>query len=238
MKLFKTFTAFLVIAIWACGAGEAETQRVSDVRSRVEPKLRAVLAAQDIAWGAPIFVRIFKQENELELWLQGDDGAFDLFKTYNICAWSGALGPKLQQGDGQSPEGFYFVTPQAMNPQSQFHLSFNLGFPNAYDRKHGRTGSFLMVHGDCVSIGCYAMTDAAIEEIYLLADAAFSHGQPFFRVHAFPFRMSEEAMAAHTNSEWIDFWRNLKAGYDWFESHGKPPNVGVSHGQYVFNDAQ
>lgn len=164
-----------------------------------------------------------------------DGETFTLFKGYPICAWSGNLGPKEKEGDGQSPEGFYFVPPDAMNPNSQFHLSFNLGFPNAYDRAHGRTGSFLMVHGDCVSIGCYAMTDKAIEEIYVLAEAAHTGGQSYFRVHIFPFRMTDENMSAHDASPWIDYWRNLKAGYDAFEDTRIPPNVRVENKNYVFN---
>ncbi|MGI9406816.1 MAG: L,D-transpeptidase family protein, partial [Hyphomicrobiaceae bacterium] len=116
----------------------------------------------------PIFIRIFKEESELEVWKQRADGRFHHFKTYPICNWSGALGPKLRQGDKQSPEGFYTVANGQLNPKSQFHLAFNLGFPNAYDKAHGRTGDYLMVHGDCRSAGCYAMTDALVEELYAL----------------------------------------------------------------------
>jgi murein L,D-transpeptidase YafK len=122
-----------------------------------------------------------------------------------------------------------------MNPLSNYHLSFNLGYPNSYDRLHGRTGSALMVHGSCVSIGCYAMTDKGIEEIFTLADAALCNGQPFFRVHIFPFPMTEENMRKHVNSKWYEFWKNLKEGYDFFEEGGhNPPNVEVKNKQYVF----
>ena len=155
--------------------------------------LEQALQAQGLEFGSPIFIRIFKESKELEVWVE-NEGRFRLFKMYPICTFSGDLGPKLQQGDQQSPEGFYFVTPGRMNPNSQYHLSFNLGYPNAFDRYHDRTGDFLMVHGDCVSIGCYAMTDAGIEEIYTIADAALRQGQAFFRVHVFPFRMTTENM--------------------------------------------
>jgi len=165
------------------------------------------------------------------------DSRFHLFRTYPICTFSGELGPKIQEGDDQSPEGFYFVTPIQLNPLSQFHLSFNLGFPNRYDRAHGRTGSFLMVHGNCVSIGCYAMTDPAIEEIYSLADAAFRNGQAFFRVHIFPFRMSEEKMAFYGTSQWLDYWENLKEGYDFFERTHKVPDVRVLNRRYIFRNS-
>ena len=158
-----------------------------------------------------------------------------MFKSYAICSFSGDLGPKLKQGDWQSPEGFYFVKPIQLNPWSQYHLSFNLGFPNRYDREHSRTGSALMVHGDCVSIGCYAMTDPQINEIYSLASAALENGQPFFRVHAFPFKMTDERLAKETQNPWYSFWQNLKTGYDIFEQSAIPPNVTVNNKQYVFD---
>lgn len=166
--------------------------------------------------GAPLFIRIFKEESVLELWLWNGT-KFALFKAYPICTWSGGLGPKLTEGDGQSPEGFYFVRPEQMNPLSSYHLSFNLGYPNRYDQARGRTGSYLMVHGHCVSIGCYAMTDPVIEEIWTIASAAFNAGQPFYRVHIFPFRMTEENMRLHSGEPWQAFWQNLKEGYDLFE---------------------
>jgi murein L,D-transpeptidase YafK len=135
---------------------------------------------------APIFIRIFKEESELEVWKQRDDGRYYHFKTYPICNWSGELGPKLKHGDRQAPEGFYTVTREQMNPDSKYHLAMNLGYPNPYDRAHRRTGDFLMIHGKCKSAGCYAMTDALIEEIYAMARESFIGGQDSFNVHAFP----------------------------------------------------
>jgi murein L,D-transpeptidase YafK len=140
----------------------------------------------------------------------------------------------MQEGDLQSPEGFYVVAPKQMNPRSRYHLSFNLGYPNAYDRAHARTGNALMVHGDCVSAGCYAMTNRQMEEIYLLADAALRHGQPFFRVHVFPFRMTADRMQRQQGSPWFTFWENLKEAYDLFERHGRPANVLVQSQRYLF----
>ncbi len=183
----------------------------------------------------PIFVRIFKEESELEVWKQREDGRFYHFKTYPICNWSGDLGPKYKQGDRQSPEGFYRVTRNQMNPNSQFYLSFNLGFPNAYDRAHGRTGDFLMVHGKCKSAGCYAMTDGLIEEIYALSREAFAGGQDGFEVHAFPFRMTDENMARYKTSQHYQFWRTLKQGYDYFEFARVPPSVAVCEKRYLVN---
>ena len=129
------------------------------------------------------------------------------------------------------------MTPGQLNPSSRFHLSFDLGYPNAYDRAHGRTGSALMVHGDCVSIGCYAMTDAGIEEIYALADAALRGGQTLFRMHVFPFRLTAENLLQHRYSRWYSFWENLQEGYRLFEEHGRPPDVEVRDGEYVFTDS-
>jgi len=168
------------------------------------------------------------------MWKRGKDGRFVLDRSFDVCTWSGDLGPKLREGDGQSPEGFYFIRPSSLNPNSSYHLSFNLGFPNAYDRAHGRTGSFLMVHGDCVSIGCYAMTDTGIEEIYADVEAAFADGQDFIRVHVFPFEMTEENLEAQRGSLNYAFWENLKTGWDWFERDHIPPNVTVVNKVYRF----
>ena len=183
--------------------------------------------------GAPIFIRIFKEEAELELWMKTGQ-QFSLFKTYPICRFSGRLGPKLKTGDHQAPEGFYFVGRNQMNPYSRNHRAFNLGFPNLYDRSFGRTGSFLMVHGGCSSVGCYAITDEHISEVYALADAALAEGQSAFQVQAFPFRMTEANMRKHRNSRWYGFWQNLKVGYDAFELKKVPALVSVAGRNYVF----
>lgn len=203
--------------------------------ARVKPELECKLAEQALEYGAPIYIRIFKEKKELEVWIKKED-CFRLFKKYPVCTYgNGSLGPKTRKGDGQAPEGFYFVSPDRLNPVSNFHLSFNIGYPNRYDRVHGRTGGALMVHGSCVSIGCFAMTDKIIEEIYALADAAFRRGQPFFKIHIFPFRMTEENMERHKVSKWILFWENLKEGYDFFTHNGNlPPDVLVEDGRYVF----
>ena len=162
-------------------------------------------------------------------------GNFKLFGKYPIVASSGSLGPKLAEGDGQVPEGFYHVPPAAMNPNSSYHLSFNIGFPNAYDKAHGRTGSFIMIHGSNVSIGCLAMTDEKIEEIYTICQAAHDGGQSFFRVHIFPFRMTDARMEKAAASEHHPFWKNLKTGYDLFEKNTIPPNVTVEDKEYAFD---
>jgi murein L,D-transpeptidase YafK len=207
---------------------------LSGIRQGRLEAIRTDLSAAGLRLGEPIFIRIFKETDELELWIRSGE-RYALYKTFPICTWSGDLGPKLREGDGQAPEGFYSVSRTQMNPNSRFHLSFNLGFPNAYDRAQGRTGSFLMVHGACVSIGCYAMTDAGIEEIWLIADEALKAGQAEFDVHAFPFRPSAEALQQRQASPWFGFWQMLKPGYDSFESTRIPPAIAVVNGGYVVN---
>lgn len=199
-------------------------------------KLPERLAAQNLKLGAPIFVRIFKREFELEIWMKRGD-RFERFATYPICMWSGGLGPKLKQGDRQAPEGFYTVDSTQLNPNSAYHRSFNLGFPNVFDRAHERTGSLLMVHGDCRSIGCYAMTDRGIDEIWTLLTAALGAGQKRVQVQVFPFRMSEANLSRYAADSNIAFWRQLKIGYDAFERDHIPPLVSVCKGRYVISPA-
>jgi murein L,D-transpeptidase YafK len=194
-------------------------------------RLTGEMATRSLMFGAPIYVRIFKESRELELWVESADG-YRLFRNYPICSMSGILGPKLRRGDWQAPEGFYEVSAEWMNPNSRFHLSFNIGYPNDYDRARGRTGSNIMVHGGCDSRGCFAMTDQAMEEIYVLAEAALRHSQQSFPVHVFPFRMTEANMARHDHRRWMDFWESLKPAHDWLEQHNQPPTVAVTRRGY------
>ena len=184
---------------------------------------------------APILVRSFKEEAELEVWKQDRSGRFALLKSYPICRWSGELGPKIREGDRQAPEGFYNINPGQMNPNSQYYLSFDLGYPNAFDRAHGRTGANLMVHGDCSSRGCYSMTDEQISEIYALGRDAFFGGQKSFQVQAYPFRMTPQNLAKHRTNPNLAFWKMLKRGNDHFEVTGLEPKVNVCDKHYVFD---
>ncbi len=184
---------------------------------------------------APVLIRIYKEERTLEVWKQDRTGTFTLLKSYPICKYSGKLGPKIAQGDYQAPEGFYDITPDQMNPQSSEYLSFNIGFPNAFDRSLGRTGSFLMVHGGCKSVGCYAMTDYGIEEIYGLVEEAFHGGQAKIQLQAFPFRMTTAHFTRHEQDPNAPFWQMLKTGSDAFLETGHPPTVAVCNQRYVFN---
>jgi murein L,D-transpeptidase YafK len=180
-------------------------------------RMLADIENRNMAKESPILVRIFKEESELEVWKEDKTGRFALLRTYPICRWSGELGPKIKQGDRQAPEGFYTITPGQMNPNSNYYLAINTGFPNAYDRANDRSGAFLMIHGDCSSAGCYAMTDEQIAEIYSLARESFFGGQKSFQISAFPFRMTPLNMAKHRNSPHMAFWRMIKQGYDHFE---------------------
>ena len=197
------------------------------------PTLTQRLAPLGLSVGDAVFVRIIKQESLLELWMRAKtQSQFTLAHRYPICTYSGSLGPKTRVGDGQAPEGFYSVRRGQLNPASSYHLAFNLGYPNAYERAQGWTGDYLMVHGNCVSIGCYAMGDAAIEEIYTLIDAALGAGQAAVPVHAFPFRFDAAHEAMRAASPNADFWQQLKAGYLGFEATHVPPVVSVRDGRY------
>lgn len=192
------------------------------------------LAAIGSSPSEPMVIRVFKQSSELEVWKRTASGEFALLKTYPICKWSGTLGPKIKEGDYQSPEGFYDVTPAMMNPKSSYHLSFNVGFPNKFDQAWNRTGSYLMVHGDCLSVGCYAMTDEGIKEIYALARETF-RGNGSFQIQLLPFRMNEANFALNAASPHVAFWRDLKVGSDLFETTRRPPSWDVCEKRYVFN---
>ncbi|MFC0036463.1 L,D-transpeptidase family protein [Cardiobacterium valvarum] len=238
MNIRTHFLVLITLILAACSSpAPKDSPRDSRlIRRPQQLTLQDRLEAKGFRFGAPTFIRIFKKEEKLEVWLQKDSGEYALFLDYPICIYSGELGPKTREGDKQSPEGFYAVGREAMNPNSNYHLSFNLGYPNAYDRSHGYTGSMLMVHGKCVSIGCYAMGDRQIEEIYSLVGAALQRGQPFVRVHAFPFRLTEANLAAYSDHRWYDFWRMLKPGYDYFETYRQPPEIDVIGGQYALSE--
>jgi murein L,D-transpeptidase YafK len=182
-------------------------------------------------------VRLFKEEAELEVWKQDTTGRFQILKTYPICRWSGDLGPKLREGDRQTPEGFYRVTPEQMNPNSSYHLAMNIGFPNSFDKANKRDGSLIMIHGDCASVGCHAMTDEQISEIYALARESLLGSRQSFQVQAYPFRMTPANLARHRNNRNMAFWQMLKIGNDHFEATHLEPKVDVCGRSYVF-DAQ
>jgi murein L,D-transpeptidase YafK len=183
---------------------------------------------------APMLIRAFKQESEIEVWKQTSSGKMELLKTYPMCRWSGQLGPKVREGDRQVPEGFYTITQGQMNPNSSFYLSFNVGYPNDVDRQLGRTGSHIMVHGDCSSMGCFAMTDGQIADIYALTRESFAGGQKAIQMQSYPFRMTPENLAKFRNDPNIAFWRTLKEGNDHFMVTQKETRVSACGGRYAF----
>lgn len=207
-------------------------QRLADVSQRVRPLLVEELKKRELALGAPVYLRAFKQERELELWLRAPSG-WQLWHTYPVAAASGYAGPKQREGDYQVPEGFYEVTPRQMNPGSSYHLAFNVGYPNAYDLQHQRTGTFIMIHGRDVSVGCLAMTDPVIEEIYLLVQAALDQGQSKVPVHLFPFRLTDEVLQSAAGHPAEAFWRDeLRPAWQHFEAEHEVPEVKIADGQY------
>ncbi|MBB5047626.1 murein L,D-transpeptidase YafK [Rhodopseudomonas rhenobacensis] len=225
------------VMLAGCNSDEISLANNAKANQPVSPKLIAEMQAKDMDLQAPMLVRLFKQEAELEVWKQTRSGQFALLKTYPICRWSGDLGPKVREGDRQAPEGFYNITPAQMNPQSAYYLSFNTGYPNAFDKALGRTGSQLMVHGDCSSRGCYAMTDEQIAEIYSLGRESFFGGQRAFQLQAYPFKMTPVNMAKHRDNPNMPFWKMIKEGYDHFEVTRQEPKVEFCEAKYVFDPA-
>lgn len=230
----------LLFALFVCSqfgmqaSGQVpESKRSKKAVTSVTPTLQSELSAKGLSLGKPLFIQITKIPAELRVFVERSDGTYQLFKTYPICRYSGGLGPKKKEGDGKSPEGFYTIKANQMNPSSSYHLSFNLGFPNSLDRQSGYTGSYLMVHGRCVSIGCYAMTDPAIEEIWSLMVAAFHNGQREIPVHIFPFRMNWPMREIYQNHPEYSFWRMLIPAWQAFSDTKIPPIITVAQGQYV-----
>jgi murein L,D-transpeptidase YafK len=225
-------------------ADQPQTSRRSErAIKRTVPKLSAELAKHNHKLGDPIFLRIIKSakpqagklsDGYIEIFIGDEYGKYSVFKSLPICAASGTQGPKTKTGDYQSPEGFYFLKADRFNPNSSYHLSLNMGYPNAYDRAHGYTGNYLMIHGKCVSIGCYAMTDKGINDIYTLASAALENDQSVIRVHSFPFPLTPENLSKTKSNKNHEFWKNLKQGWDWFELNNSPPDVHVKNKKYTF----
>src|SRR3954468_17356414 len=233
-RAHSVWRAMTMAVLLASVYGSAAAADVAKHEAPIPAATLALMRAKDTTPTAPVLIRTYKKEAELEVWKKARNGRFVLLKTFPICRWSGQLGPKRRQGDRQTPEGFCAVTPGQMNPNSSYYLSFDIGYPNAYDRAQGGTGAHLMVHGTCSSAGCYAMTDAQIAEIYAIAREAFAGGQRGFQFQSYPFRMTAENLAKHRSDSNIPFWRNLKEGSDHFEALKEEPKVAVCDRRYVF----
>ncbi len=237
LRALATFFALAgTLALAGC-YGDEGYQIPTRAMKELSPEMFGLLDQKNMPKDSPILVRVFKEESELEVWKQDTTGRYALLKVYPICRWSGELGPKKVQGDRQAPEGFYSITPGLMNPNSNYYLAINIGFPNAYDKSNNYSGAFLMIHGDCSSAGCYAMTDEQIGEIYSLARESFLGGQKEFQIQAYPFRMTAANLARHRNNPNMPFWKMIKEGNDHFEVTHLEPKVDVCERHYVF-DAQ
>ncbi len=252
-SLLACVLALVGLASWAAPAGAVSIELKDVAPDRVERQRKAAegmlplpgtpdlsrfderLAEKGLKVGDPLFIRIFKVESQLEIWMQKED-RFVLFATYPICHWSGTIGPKIREGDKQAPEGFYTITRRQLHLAGRWPRSLNLGFPNVLDKTLSRTGNYILIHGGCSSVGCYAMTNTVIEEVFRLTSGSLAAGQTYVPVHVFPFRMTPVNMAQHTSSEWAPFWANLKEGYDAFERTRVPPRVSVCDGHYQIRD--
>ena len=240
-RLVRALTASAIVAgsLTLAGCyGEDGYQLPTKAMKELSPQMLSLLEQKNMPKESPVLVRIFKEESELEVWKQDTTGHFAILKVYPICRWSGDLGPKVNEGDRQAPEGFYTITPALMNPNSNYYLAINIGFPNAFDKANDRHGGFLMIHGDCSSRGCYAMTDEQIGEIYSLARESFLGGQQSFQIQAYPFRMTPANLARHRTNPNMAFWKMIKVGNDHFEATRLEPKVDVCDRHYVFDAAQ
>jgi murein L,D-transpeptidase YafK len=171
--------------------------------------------------GFNLYLAAYKKEGKLEVWLKNkEEQRYKLFRTYDFCAHSGTLGPKVKEGDGQTPEGFYQI--RAFNPKSNYYLSLGINYPNAVDLARSgaqNPGTDIYIHGNCVTIGCIPLTDEKIKEVYVLAVEAKNGGQNEIPVYIFPFKMNKENMLEQKLRfpQHYGFWKTLQPAYTWFE---------------------
>ncbi len=221
---------------------QRKNSRVKTAYSEKEVIVKKLLADNKIDnFNIDIYIRIFKQEKIVELWAKSKTNkTYSHITDYKICSSSGELGPKRLQGDGQTPEGFYFIN--RFNPYSNFYLSLGLNFPNQADKiitADTQPGGDIFIHGNCVTIGCVPLTDDKIKEVYIFAIEAKSHGQEKVPVHVFPCRMTSEKMEdlKKYNNSLITFWESLKPAYDNFEKNKIIPSFTVDKkGNYIIKN--
>ena len=231
-----------MISVGEFKTAQLKYSRVREAYKTKEQTLRVEFENTGLQFGKhSILLRAFKQEKEVELWVKNTNQVYILFKTYTVCAASGALGPKRKMGDYQVPEGYYHI--DRFNPQSNFYLSLGLNYPNASDRilsDFKSPGGDIFIHGYCASIGCLAMTDDRIKEIYVVAVEAINSGQSAIPVYIYPFRMTNlnieiASKELEKDKSLLSFWSNLKVGFDYFEKSKKTPIVSVNKkGEYLF----
>ena len=233
-----TTSAALAGALALAGCyGDDGYQLPTRAMKELSPEMLALLQQKNMPKESPVLVRVFKEESELEVWKQDTTRPIPVAESLSDLPLVGRAWSEEVEGDRQAPEGFYAITPGLMNPNSNYYLAINIGFPNAYDKSNGFSGAFLMIHGDCSSRGCYAMTDEQIGEIYSLAREAFLGGQKQFQIQAYPFRMTAANLARHRTNPNMPFWKMIKEGDDHFQVTHLEPKVDVCERHYVF-DAQ
>ena len=200
-----------------------------------ELPLTEQFAAKGLKLGSPIFLRVYKKTSKMELWVaQGP--RYALFKTYRICRWSGGLGPKMYEGDRQSPEGLYHITAEDLIVNARWHRAMNINYPNRFDVVNGRGGSGILIHGKCGSVGCFAIEDANVEEVYTAVDAALRAGQASVPVLALPFSFAQHAPAVEDTLRLNEFWADLRRADLLFNRDHIPPSAWVCDGRYFFSD--
>jgi len=219
--------------------------KTADIFNKKEDTLKKEFEKKGLEWPAKyVYIRSFKYDAELEVWVKSEaKEQYKLFKTYHVCMQSGTMGPKRFQGDYQVPEGFYYIN--EFNPNSNYHLSLGLNYPNASDRILSdslRPGGEIYIHGSCVSIGCIPLTDEQIEELYIIASYAKANGQDFIPVHVFPVKYSVKksmdylTSTTKKNLQLQQFALQLREAFDKFEEKKQVPVVMVNKkGQYVFD---
>jgi len=185
-----------------------------------------------------MLINAYKAEGKLEVWLKAKSGkSYSLFRIYDFCAHSGTLGPKVVEGDGQTPEGFYYIN--VFNPMSSFHLSLGVNYPNAVDLartgKKRKTGGDIYIHGNCVTVGCIPLTDEKIKEVYVLAVEARNSGQDNIPVNIYPFKMTDANIKKYSAQfpAQLIFWKTLQLGYLAFEKNKTAVNVKEVKGEYI-----
>ncbi|MGH7447724.1 MAG: L,D-transpeptidase family protein [Longimicrobiales bacterium] len=211
--------------------------RVRRAQLNARPRVNRLFHERNIVSPAEVFMRVFKRDRILEVWVRPlNESRFQLLKTYGICAAAGRPGPKVRQGDEQVPEGFYNI--DLFNPNSQYHLSMRIDYPNARDQavnRGGELGGDIYIHGGCVSAGCLAVTNGGIEELYWIALQAHAMGQTSIPVHIFPTRLDGQELERMKSvfsdqPHLVEFWKTLKPGYEYFEKHHRLPQVVVDGG--------
>ena len=221
-------------------AEQMKFDRVRDAIAEKEPAIKRLFAQKRLSYPPKqIFIRVFKREQAVELWVSGaDPDTFELLKEYKVCASSGTVGPKREQGDDQVPEGFYRI--DRFNPLSNFHLSLGVNYPNQADKilgVKGRLGGDIFIHGNCVTIGCVPITDESIKELYVIAVEARSAGQISIPIHIFPAKLHEKGLKRlereFGDPKLQEFWMSLKPGYDFFEKNRRLPIITIDRqGRY------